>query len=304
MSVPNRLLLAAARKQSIRRFITKHRFTRAVANRFVAGDTLEEGLSAAKRLNGLGIGGILDYLGENVTNETQADAAMHAYLDSLDEISSQHIDAHVSVKLTQLGLDSGTEGCIQRLEKLCAKAAEAGTVLAIDMESHEYTQATVEAYNQVRKSHDNVVLCLQACLRRTAEDVRSLMDLDPAIRLCKGAYDEPRDIAFKGEHIRAAFIDILDTLLATTTYTAVATHDDVLISATKSMGSELGRSRKRFEFQMLYGVRQQLQQELVAEGYSVRTYIPFGDQWYPYLMRRLAERPANVRFFAEALLRR
>lgn len=304
MGVPNRLLLAAARKQSIRRFITKHRFTRAVADRFVAGDLLEDGLAAAKRLNAHGVGGILDYLGENVTNETQADAAMHAYLDSLDAISSQRIDAHVSVKLTQLGLDTGAQSCIQRLEKLCAKAAEAGTVLAIDMESHEYTQATIDAYRQVRKSHDNVVLCLQAYLRRTAEDVRSLMDLGPAIRLCKGAYDEPSDIAFGREQTRASFIEILDTLLTATPYTAVATHDDVLISATKSIGSKLGRSRKRFEFQMLYGVRQQLQRDLVTEGYLVRTYIPFGDQWYPYLMRRLAERPANIRFFAEALLRR
>lgn len=301
--MPNKLLLAAARKPSIRKFITHHRVTKAVADRFVAGDMLEEGLAAAKRLNGLGIGGILDYLGENVTNESQADSAMHAYLESLDAISSQHIDAHVSVKLTQLGLDIGAEGCMRRLETLCAKATEVGTRLAIDMESHEYTQSTIDAYRRVRISHGNVVLCLQAYLRRTVEDVRSLLDLDPAIRLCKGAYDEPRDIAHRGEWIQAAFIESLEVLLDNASYTAVATHDDVLISAAKSMGSELGRSRERFEFQMLYGVRQQLQQDLVAEGYSVRTYIPFGDQWYPYLMRRLAERPANLRFFAEALVR-
>jgi len=301
--MPNRLLLAAARRENLKRFITNHRFTRSVARRFVAGDTLDDAMAACKDLESLGITAILDYLGENVASETQVDAATSAYLASLDRIADAGLDAHISVKPTQLGLNLGPDVCILRLRKIADAALATGSVVAIDMESHEFTDGTIDSYAKLRETHDNVVLCLQAYLKRTRSDVSKLLYLKPSIRLCKGAYDEPGEISLGRDATRASFKELLATLLASSDYTAVATHDDTLIAEAIELAGKWKLDPSQFEFQMLYGVRRTLQSELVKAGYRVRVYVPFGTQWYPYLMRRLAERPANLRFFAEALIR-
>lgn len=301
--VPNKLLLALAERPSVQEFLTRRHLTRAVVDRFVAGDRLEDAITAARQLGVEGIRAILDYLGENVTLEAQAGTAADAYLESLNALARADLDAHISVKLTQLGLSLSFDRSLERMEKICARAAEVGTFVAIDMESHAHTERTIETYRRLRASHDNVVLCLQAYLKRTAADVESLLPLAPAIRLCKGAYDEPREIAFGPRATRASFRKLLATLLESCPYTAVATHDESLIDEAKRLAELRKIPPERYEFQLLYGVRRDLQTQLVADGYRVRIYVPFGDQWYPYLIRRLAERPANLRFFLAALLR-
>ena len=282
--------------------MTRHASTRKVAYRFVAGDSLDDGISAAKQLASEGITSILDYLGENVATEPQAEAAASAYLRCLDR-PAQSIGAHVSVKLTQLGLDQSRDGCIRRMRQLCDKAEDSATWVAIDMESHEYTDATIDVFRALRQHHVNVVLCLQAYLHRTLGDIQNLLPLEPAIRLCKGAYNEPKEMTFNKRETRAAYLECLGLLLESSPYTAIATHDEGLIRAALTMVANRSIDESRFEFQMLYGVRRKLQANLVADGHRVRVYVPFGDEWYPYLMRRLAERPANLRFFIESLAR-
>jgi proline dehydrogenase len=257
----------------------------------------------ARELESGGATTILDYLGENVSSEAQADAATAAYRESLVRLSSEGVDCHISIKLTQLGLDLSFESSLDRMKRICSRASEAGTVVAIDMESHEYTDRTIDTYRRLRADHDNVVLCLQAYLRRTPNDVESLLPLDPKIRLCKGAYDEPTEIALGRRQTRAAFRRILQTLLDNCSYTAIATHDEVLVREAIRRSRRRSVPKSRFEFQMLFGVRRDLQKQLVSDGFGVRIYVPFGNEWYPYLMRRIAERPANLRFFLEALAR-
>jgi proline dehydrogenase len=301
--MPNRFLLAASRSKKLQDLVVSRKLTRTVAERFVAGKTLEDGMAAARKLRTKGVSAILDYLGEHVSGTDQADLAAAHYLRSLYAIAASHLDCHISVKLTQVGLDISFEDTLDRMKQICSKALDVGAVVAIDMESREYTDRTIETYRRLRSDFDNVVLCLQAYLKRTQADVESLMPLVPAIRICKGAYDEPDEIALDRRQTQEAFKKILSTLLPACPYTAVATHDDVLVGEAIKLAKNKHIPVSNFEFQMLYGVRRELQRKLILRGYQVRVYIPFGDQWYPYLMRRLAERPANLRFFLEAVAR-
>jgi len=301
--MPNRVLLAASRSKRLENLIVSTKFTRSVANRFVAGETLEQALAAARTLRSRGMESILDYLGENVTDTDEADLAAAHYLRSLFAIASRGMDCHISVKLTQVGLDISFEDTLDRMKQICAKAQDMGTIVAIDMESREYTDRTIETYRRLRANFDNVVLCLQAYLKRTAGDVRDLLPMKPAIRICKGAYDEPSDVAFDRSATMESFKEIMSVLLETCPYTAIATHDQSLIDEAKRLARERQIPPNRFEFQMLYGVRRELQRKLILQGHRLRIYLPFGNQWYPYLMRRLAERPANLKFFLEAVLR-
>lgn len=301
--MPNRVLLAASRSKRLENLIVSTKFTRSVANRFVAGETLEQALAAARTLRSRGMESILDYLGENVTDTDEADLAAAHYLRSLFAIASGGMDCHISVKLTQVGLDISFEDTLDRMKQICAKAQDMGTIVAIDMESREYTDRTIETYRRLRANFDNVVLCLQAHLKRTAGDVRDLLPMKPAIRICKGAYDEPSDVAFERSATNESFKEIMSVLLETCPYTAIATHDQSLIDEAKRLARERQIPPNRFEFQMLYGVRRELQRKLILQGHRLRIYLPFGNQWYPYLMRRLAERPANLKFFLEAVLR-
>ena len=303
--MPNRLLLRLAGHDGVRRLVTTSPLTRKVVRRFVAGETLAEALQAARQLNGEGVGAILDYLGENVATEAQADAAAEAYLASLRAIATAMPAnrAHVSVKLTQLGLDLSLDGASQRLRQICTAAGRTGSRVAIDMEGHDYTDRTIEVYRRLREEFDLLILCLQAYLRRTVDDAVSLAAMRPSIRLVKGAYDEPREIAYGSWGTKESFRRLLRILMPENPYTAVATHDELLAKEATRLAHRLDIDRNRFEFEMLYGVRRDLQASLAGQGYQVRIYIPFGSEWYPYLMRRMAERPANLRLFLEALAR-
>lgn len=301
--MPNHLLMALAANQRVRTLVETTPLTQPVVRRFVAGETLAEAVEAARQLKAQGIGAVLDYLGENVTTDAQADAAAEAYLRSLQRIGALSLDAHVSVKLTQLGLDLSFEEAVGRLRQICTAADTARTTVAIDMESHEYTDRTLEAYRILRAGSDRLVLCLQAALKRTDDDAAGLLPMNPAIRLVKGAYDEPDGIAYGHWRTMASYRRLLGMLLPACNYTAVATHDDLCILEALRLVRRRRIATDRLEFQMLYGVRRDLQEVLVEQGFKVRVYVPFGTQWYPYLMRRMAERPANLRLFVEAVVR-
>lgn len=299
--MPNRLLLSLSRSKSLERAIKKMPIASEVAYRFVAGDDLPDAIDATRKLGTSGITGILDYLGENVDSELGADHAAGEYIKALDAIEAASVDSHISVKLTQLGLDLSQAGATERMDKICSRAQEVDTVVAIDMEASNYTGATVETYTDLRSRFPNVVLCLQAYLKRTADDIASMASIAPKIRLCKGAYDEPRDIAFSRKETDANFVSLLHKMLPAIPYTAIATHDHRIIGKAAEIIRREGIPRDAYEFQMLYGVRRDLQETLVDAGHQVRIYIPYGSEWYPYLMRRIAERPANMRFFFRAV---
>ena len=304
--MPNHLLLQIAGNEHLRELISSSPATRPVVERFIAGDTLEDAVRVAGELKAQGIGAIFDYLGENVATERQADVAMDAYIAGLQRITARRLDAHVSVKLTQLGLDLSFESAVGRLRKIVEAAGTGrapGGKVAIDMESHRYTDRTIEAYRALRPATDRLVLCLQAYLRRTEADAASLVPLEPSVRLCKGAYDEPKEIALGHWATMGSYRRCLALLLPASPWTAVATHDELCVKEAIRIARRRRLTADRFEFEMLYGVRRDLQAALVEQGYGVRVYVPFGTQWYPYLMRRMAERPANLRLFVESVLR-
>lgn len=274
---------------------------RKLALRFVAGETLAEAVAVAGELNERGMSVSLDHLGESVTDVGSARAARDDYLACLDEIAESGLDSNVSVKLTQLGLSLDRELALEAMRRIASRAAEVGTSVTIDMEDSPYTDATLDIYERVQTEFGNVGVAVQAYLYRTAADISRIAHLGGHIRLCKGAYAEPDTIAMTRK-------DQVDTNFATLTRQlmdqhdakpAIATHDDRLIDLTRTL---LADRTSPFEFQMLYGVRQQLQDELVRQGHPLRIYVPYGSEWYPYLTRRLAERPANTLFFMRALL--
>jgi proline dehydrogenase len=277
---------------------------RAVAGRFVAGVTLDEAMAAAAELDGGSIRTMLDHLGENVATAAQAEAAAADYLEAIERIAATpSLDAAVSIKLTQLGLDDSIEACRERVLRIVGAAEPRGTLVMIDMEAHPYVDATLEVLREVRDRTDLVGVCLQAYLRRTAADVFSLPE-GTRIRLVKGAYLEPPDVVYtRKDRVDAEFAKLFVTLLAREHPIDVATHDPRLIEGVRRRVDAVEGGWARVEFQMLYGVRRDLQARLAADGYPLRVYVPYGTEWYPYLTRRLAERPANVWFFASNLLR-
>ena len=297
-----RVLLWAAEKSWIEETVSRRRVTRGVVDRFVAGSDLEDAINAIKSLNERGIGGILDFLGEGVSDPEGASAAADKYLTSIKRIEETGIDTTVSVKLTQLGLAFDKGACIDHLRRLAAEAQAVGTVVEIDMEQSDFVSDTLDVYRLLQADFDGLRLALQAYLRRTPLDLEAMSDIRPRIRLVKGAYAEPEAIAFqKKKEINAQFSFLTDWLFENGTDPALATHDGDLIEHGLRAEKLSGVSKQGFETQMLYGIRTDLQQKLADMGYRVRTYVPFGSNWYPYLTRRLAERPANVRFFLRAL---
>ncbi len=302
--VLGRTLLWASEKPRIERFVTESRLTRRVVNRFVAGETLDSAITAIKRLNERGIGGILDLLGEGVTDPDGAEAAANEYLESIKRIADTGIDTTVSVKLTQLGLAFDKGACIDHLRRLAAEADAIGTMVEIDMEQSSFVVDTIDVYRYLQSDFPGLRLALQAYLRRTALDLETLAPLRPKVRLVKGAYSEPEEVAFQRKRdIDAQYRFLTDWLFERGTDPGIATHDMELLAHARRAADRVGVGRKGFEIQMLYGIRRELQEELAGWGYRVRTYVPYGSEWYAYLMRRLAERPANVRFFIRALVR-
>lgn len=284
----------------VEKIVTGTRPGRALAERFVAGDTLDDAVSVARRLNADGFLVSLDLLGEEVYDRDSALAATEEYLECLDRIGSEGLDSNISVKPTQLGLAIDDDLARAAIERLGERAARLGTSVTIDMEDSRYTEATVRLFEKGQASHGNLGIAIQSCMRRTPADLEWIIPLGGHIRLCKGAYVEPPEVAFTSkDDVDEAFASQLRTLMsAPTTKPAIATHDTDLVDLARRLASERDGP---FEFQMLYGVRPELQRELVGEGFPLRIYLPFGSQWYPYLTRRLAERPANAIFFARAL---
>jgi len=302
--VLSRTLLWASEKPRIQRFVAEGKLTRSVVQRFVAGDDLEDAIRAIKELNSKKIGGILDLLGEGVTDPRGAEAAADEYLRSIRRIEATGLDTTVSVKLTQLGLAFDKGRCIDHLRVLAAEAQAVGTRVEIDMEQAAYATDTIEVYRVLRTDFPSLRLAIQAYLRRTPSDLESLKDVPPRIRLVKGAYSEPPELAFqKTKEIDGQYRYLIDWLFANGDDPAVATHDSALIHHAKQAADQAGKPVDCFEIQMLYGIRRELQQQLADQGYRVRVYVPFGSAWYPYLMRRMAERPANLRFFLRAVVR-
>ena len=288
------------------RFVRHNGLARRFASRFVAGEALDDALTAVRALNAKGISASLDLLGESVHSEAEARAAAAQYLDILDRIHAGGVDANVSIKLTQMGLDVDEELCIANMQDILERARAYGTFVRLDMESSEYTERTLRVFEDRLFPHyaEHVGIVLQSYLYRTQGDVERAVALQCRVRLCKGAYREPATVAFPDKRdVDANYVRCAQALLRGAKYPALATHDPAMIDAAKRFARDEGIAAERFEFQMLYGVRRDLQEQLVREGYNMRVYVPFGTQWYPYLMRRLAERPANVAFITGNVVR-
>ncbi len=298
-------LLKAAGSPTLQRQVTSNPVARRVASRFIAGNTLDEADRVIRELNAKGATVALDYLGENTESEAQAREATGAYLAALDRIQDHELDANMSVKLTALGMDISPELAVEEASKVAARGKEIGAMVGVDMESHRYAERTVETVHRLEQSYDNVGVCLQSYLFRTPDDLDRLNRWGVPVRLVKGAYREPPEVAWQQKaQVDDAFASLLDTVVAANPYPMVATHDPALVRLTKTLVAKHRRDRATFEFQMLYGVRRDLQEQIVAEGYRLRVYVPYGTQWYPYFMRRLAERPANLYFFLSNLAKR
>jgi proline dehydrogenase len=303
VSLFTRSVVAVTELGLVERTVTGSKAGRRLADKFVAGETLDQAVEAAAALNKSGFDVSLDLLGEAVTDRGGAERATTEYLECLERIPAEALEANISVKLTQLGLAIDRALALAAVERLARAASGVGTTVTIDMEDSRYTADTVDIYADVQARHGNLGLCLQACLRRTPADLERLIPLGGHIRLCKGAYVEASEIAFQGDDdVDAAFARLLTLLMqAEGVRPAIATHDPRLIELTSRLAQ--GRA-SGFEFQMLYGVRRDEQRRLADLGHDVRIYLPFGSAWYPYLTRRLAERPANAWFFFRALVGR
>lgn len=298
-------LLGAADSRPLQRFMYRHGMTLG-ARRFVAGQTLDDLVAAARRMNQRGFSIAAGLLGEAVRDRLEAVAAMREYLGVLDRIADEKLRSNVALKLTHLGLDINAGLAQENLAAVVSRAARFGNFVRVDMEQSTYTDATLASYRELRAAgHVNVGTVLQAYLRRSPDDLRALLPLQPNLRLVKGAYLEPSSIAYpRKRDVDRALVQLIETSLLSGGFTAIATHDRTIIEHAVEFIGQHSIRRERFEFQMLYGVRPALQSELVARGFSVRLAIPFGSQWYPYLMRRLAERPANLFFFVGSLWRK
>jgi len=275
------------------------------ARRFIAGETLADAIDAARAVQQRGLLLTLDHLGENVTNLAEADAATRDYFEIIDTILRSGIDRNISLKLTGLGLDVDRARAVDNLRRILERAEPIGFFVRLDMESSQYTQATLEIVETLwREGHRALGVVLQAALRRSEQDLQHLNTLGVRVRLVKGAYTEARAIAYQRKaEVDAAFERMMKVLITAGHYPAIATHDEVMIDRTRGWAAVHGVTPDRFEFQMLYGVRRDLQSRLHADGYRVRVYLPFGRQWFPYFMRRLGERPANVLFVVRSLVR-
>jgi proline dehydrogenase len=298
------ILLKLSESQGFAHWVTSNASTRRMSHRFVAGETLDEALQAARACNNAGMLATLDYLGENVSTTADAQKARDIYLQIFDRIAQEKINANVSCKLTQLGLDLSVEFCEGLVLSIVERAAANDSFLRIDMESSIYTQRTVELVKRVRAQAPTVGAVIQSSLYRSESDIQDLLSYGCRIRLCKGAYKESAEVAFpRKSDVDANYVKLVSVLLDSGFYHGIATHDPRMIAATIRSAAEKQISKDDFEFQMLYGIRTDLQLQLVRDGFRVRVYIPYGRDWFPYFMRRLAERPANLGFFMRNFFR-
>ena len=299
-------LLYLSNQPRVFNFVRHNTLAKRFAHRFVAGESLDEALAAVRALNARRITASLDLLGESVTNEREARATRDAYVQILDRIHTERLDANVSLKLTAMGLDISEDLCVALMHDVLGRAQQYDSFVRIDMESSEYTERTLHLFEHrfypLFRRHVGIVL--QSYLYRTLWVVEYAIKLGCRVRMCKGAYKEPATVAFPDKKdVDANYVKCVHALLQHGNYPGLATHDPAILTEAKRFARENDIAPSRFEFQMLYGVRRDLQERLVAEGYNMRVYVPFGTQWYPYLMRRLAERPANVAFITGNVLR-
>jgi proline dehydrogenase len=298
------VFLFLSRQRHLRRWVENSRLAQRLSSRFVAGKTLDEALAVGRRINSEGIELTLDHLGESVTSLEEAARARDVYIRTLSAIHENGIRGNVSLKLTQFGLDLSAEQCRANVEQLVERANNLSSFVRIDMESSVYTDRTLQLVEDLHAQYGCVGTVIQAYLRRSQADIERLCAREIRVRLCKGAYLEPASVAFPDKaDVDRNFVESMKLLLDRGHYPAIATHDEKIVEQTKAYAAQRKIAADRFEFQMLYGIRRDLQRKLVAQGYRLRLYVPFGKAWYPYLMRRLAERPANVFFIARHLFR-
>ncbi len=309
MSIMRTTLIALSKNKVLQDLIVRIPVSRKMARRFVPGETLADAIAVVKQLNSQGILASLDHLGENVASETEALAAADEYLVALDALDTAGGDCNVSVKLTQMGLDLGDDFCFANVSRIVARAAELGNFVRVDMEGAPYTERTIGIYRRLRATYSNTGIVIQAYLHRSQGDVEALIaDGMGHFRLCKGAYDEPETIAYRERpRVTQALNELARTCLlpgarAKGAYAGIASHDEGVINFVRAYAYQHDIPPQDYEFQMLYGIRRELQTALARGGYRMRVYVPYGTHWYPYYMRRLAERPANLLFFLRALV--
>jgi proline dehydrogenase len=301
----NRVLLWATNNPRVQHQMTENPIARRVSHRFVAGERLDEALEAATMLNAEGIGAILDLLGEGVTDLAGATHAVEQYEEATDAIAQRGLDSTISIKLSQLGQTVDRDACVANLNEILDHAQSVGVRVEVDMEDSSLVPDTLSLFREAVIKHPETRLAIQAALRRTPLDLEAMASLKPRIRLVKGAYAEPMELAQRGkDEIRAQYKYLTDWLFQYGTDPAFGTHDGELIDYARQAAIKAGKSPKDFEIQVLYGIRRDLQLKLTAAGYRVRVYIPFGEAWYPYLTRRMAERPSNLFFFLRAVIGR
>ena len=291
--------LYLSEQKSLHSFAVHNPLARRLASRFVAGETLDAAVGAVRELNARGISASLDVLGESVSSAEEARSSAAMVVETQERIAAEHLDCNVSVKLTQMGLDLDAALCVANMSRILERGRDLGMFVRIDMESSAHTQRTLDLFErEFLPAHgDRVGIVLQSYLRRSAADVERLIGARARVRLCKGAYDEPAAVAFPAKaDVDRSYRELMERLLERGNHPAIATHDPTLIAHAREFVAAKGIGPERFEFQMLYGVRRDLQEELQKAGFRVRVYVPFGTHWYPYFMRRMAERPANVTF--------
>lgn len=298
------ILIGLSKSEALRKFTLKNPLAKRAARRFIAGEKLEDAIKTARILNSAKIEVTMDFLGENTKNEKESEACANEIIRILDAIEKEEIKGNVSIKLTQLGLDLGEDICEKNLRLILEEAKKRNTFVRIDMESSEYTQKTLNLFYKLFEEYKNLGIVIQAYLYRSENDVNEIIKKGARIRLCKGAYKEPKEIAFpKKKDVDKNFIKLMKILLDSNIYHAIATHDEKIIKETISYVNSKNIPKNAFEFQMLYGIKRDLQEKLANEGWNVRVYLPYGTHWFPYYMRRLAERPANLIFVLKNIFR-
>ncbi len=299
-----RFLLFLSGSEAARWMAVRFPLTRRVSRRFVAGETLDDAIAVTRELSNDGFYVSLDLLGENVDGLGEANAATEEVLQAVDALTAENLVSNISVKLTMLGLDESPEVAKENLRRILGATQGTDIVVRVDMEGSDYTETTLSIVSELRREFPNIATVLQAYMLRTIDDVGRLNRQNVPVRICKGAYAEPPEVAFQEKAaVDEAYLRAAEELLTNGRYPAIATHDEKMIQGVLEIVSRLGLGPEDFEFQMLYGIRQDRQRQLLQEGWRLRVYVPYGESWYPYFMRRLAERPANLWFLVTALLR-
>jgi len=299
-------LLYLSNREGLKDVATRFRFFKRITTRFIAGETIAETVAAIRELNAAGCSASFDHLNESVTSAAETEDEVREYLDVLAAIDESGINSNVSIKLTQFGLDLDPELAYRNARRVVEDAARRGNFVRVDMEGSNVTQTTIDLFKRLRAEFglNEVGIVLQSYLYRTLDDARAMLQIPARIRICKGAYSESADVAYADKKdVDANYVNVMQLLLASGVYHGIATHDPKMIEATKAFAEREKISKDAFEFQMLYGIRRDLQLQLARDGYRVRVYVPYGKRWYPYFMRRLAERPANIWFIMKNLFK-